>query len=317
MKSVRALCISAMTVREKRMHRETSPDLLLRILCGAIVLCAFLAPQAAASKNPCLRFRPGSVVTQPPDLFSHGGVLEVDLNYYTTVDPHIPVDQAPYAVPPPLATGLQQFCFTTPDGQEGPTLHVWPGDHLVIHLKDNASNQLGFESDGTIDYNQAPGEDNTSVTDFAVDSPCLATTATAASTNIYFHGLNIAPECGQNDQLHTIINSGQRFTYNVEIPENAPPGLDYYHPHIHGTSDGLVQGGASGAIIVEGIQNLQPAVAGLPEQTLLIRDQPVPGNPVPVIGSEIPSWDLTVNYVTISSCQDPQPCKPSQFVGDF
>jgi FtsP/CotA-like multicopper oxidase with cupredoxin domain len=35
-----------------------------------------------------------------------------------------------------------------------------------------------------------------------------------------------------------------------------------------------------------------------------------------LIGSEVPSWDLTVNYVTISSCTDyPQPC--TQFVGVF
>ncbi len=103
----------------------------------------------------------------------------------------------------------------------------------------------------------------------------------------------------------------------MEIPQNTPPGLYWYHPHIHGTMDGFVQGGASGAIIVEGIQNIQPAVAGLRERTLIFRDQPVPGNPLPVIGSEIPSWDLTLNYVTISSCQDPQPCNPNQFVGDF
>jgi FtsP/CotA-like multicopper oxidase with cupredoxin domain len=117
--------------------------------------------------------------------------------------------------------------------------------------------------------------------------------------------------------LRTIINSGQRLTYNVEIPADQPPGLYWYHPHVHGITDGTNQGGASGAIIVEGIQNIQPAVAGLPEQTLIVRDQPVPGGPFPLIGSEVPSWDITVNYVTISSCQDPQPCTPHQFVGDF
>ncbi len=37
-----------------------------------------------------------------------------------------------------------------------------------------------------------------------------------------------------------------------------------------------VQGGASGAIIVKGIENVQPKVAGLPERVLVIRDQPVP-----------------------------------------
>jgi len=76
------------------------------------------------------------------------------------------------------------------------------------------------------------------------------------------------------------------------------------------------QGGATGALIVEGIQNIQPAVAGLPVQTFVVRAQPVPFAPFPAIGSEVPSWDLTVNYVTISSCEDyPQPC--TQFLGVF
>jgi FtsP/CotA-like multicopper oxidase with cupredoxin domain len=308
------------------MNRRAASGLLSRILCGAILQCAFFggvlavqtsARQATTSTNPCPRFQPGSDVTQPPDLFSHGGVLEVDLNYYTTVDPNIPLDQAPTPLPPPFATGLQQFCFTTPDGKEQPTLHVWPGDSLVIHVKNNAPDSLVFEADQTIDYNQAPGENNTAMVGIAPDSPCLASNLTPASTNIYFHGMNIANKCGQNDVLRTIINSGQRFTYNVEIPEDQPPGLYWYHPHVHGTTDGTNQGGASGALIVEGIQSLQPAVAGLSAQTLVVRDQPVPGGPFPLIGSEVPSWDLTINYVTISSCQDPQPCNPNQFVGDF
>jgi len=125
-----------------------------RIVLSAIAFCSvlLLAPAALAAQNPCPRFTPGSVVTQPADLFSRDGVLSVNLIYYTTVDPNIPVDQAPNPVPPPFATGLQLFCFTTPDGQEQPTLHVWPGDHLIIHVKNNAPNSLVFEPDGTIDY---------------------------------------------------------------------------------------------------------------------------------------------------------------------
>jgi FtsP/CotA-like multicopper oxidase with cupredoxin domain len=49
---------------------------------------------------------------------------------------------------------------------------------------------------------------------------------------------------------------------------------------------------------VEGIQNVNPQVAGLPQQLLVIRDNPVPGNPTP--GGSIPSWDLSLNYVPVS-----------------
>ncbi len=60
------------------------------------------------------------------------------------------------------------------------------------------------------------------------------------------------------------------------------PGLYWYHPHIHGISEPAVLGGASGAIIVEGLENVNPAVAGLPQKLLVIRDNLVPGNPTPV-----------------------------------
>jgi FtsP/CotA-like multicopper oxidase with cupredoxin domain len=52
-----------------------------------------------------------------------------------------------------------------------------------------------------------------------------------------------------------------------------PPGLYWYHPHIHGIAEAAVLGGASGAIVVDGIQNIEPAVSGLRQRILMIRDQ--------------------------------------------
>ena len=54
-----------------------------------------------------------------------------------------------------------------------------------------------------------------------------------------------------------------------------------YHPHAHGLVEAALQGGASGAIIVEGIQTIEHAVAGLRQKILVIRDQNVAGNPTP------------------------------------
>ena len=64
-----------------------------------------------------------------------------------------------------------------------------------------------------------------------------------------------------------------------------------------------MQGGASGAIIVDGIENIQLAVSGLRHRILMVRDQPVPGNPAPK--GNIPSWDITLNYIPITSPTDP------------
>ena len=100
----------------------------------------------------------------------------------------------------------------------------------------------------------------------------------ASATNIHFHGTNVAPVCGQDEVVHTLIQPGQSFDYNVQIPQNEPPGLYWYHPHPHGFSEGQVQGGATGALIVEGLQNVDPALAGLTERTFVIRDQMLPAS---------------------------------------
>jgi FtsP/CotA-like multicopper oxidase with cupredoxin domain len=78
---------------------------------------------------------------------------------------------------------------------------------------------------------------------------------------------------------------------------NEPPGLYWYHPHIHGIAEPAVQGGTAGAIIVDGLENVDPAVAGLPQHVLFVRDNLVPGNPMP--GGAVPSWDVSVNYIPV------------------
>jgi len=122
---------------------------------------------------------------------------------------------------------------------------------------------------------------------------------TATSVNIHYHGTNTPPTCHQDEVIRTMINSGETFQYDVQFPVDEPPGLYWYHPHIHGIAEAAVLGGASGALIVDGIQNMIPDVAGLPEQVLIIRDNLVPGNPEP--GGNIPSWDISLNYVPVPS----------------
>lgn len=88
--------------------------------------------------------------------------------------------------------------------------------------------------------------------------------------------------------VHTIINSGETFQYNLRFPLDEPPGIYWYHPHAHGLTEAALQGGASGAIVVDGIQRFHPEVSGLRHRVLMIRDQNVAGNPTP--GGKIPSW---------------------------
>jgi FtsP/CotA-like multicopper oxidase with cupredoxin domain len=211
----------------------------------------------------CSRFPAGSVVRNPPALFSRNGTLNVNLSYQTRTD----------------SNGLILFSFMTPEGLENPTFHVRPGDHLIINLTNNTP---------------------ASAVEMTIPSPnaCGDIVMTASSVNIHYHGTNTSPTCGQDEVVHTIINSGQTFKYDVTIPWDEPPGLYWYHPHAHGLVEAALQGGASGAIIVEGIQSFEPEVAGLRHKILVIRDQNVVGNPTP--GGAIPSWDLSVNFVPIA-----------------
>jgi FtsP/CotA-like multicopper oxidase with cupredoxin domain len=97
---------------------------------------------------------------------------------------------------------------------------------------------------------------------------------TATSTNLHFHGLTIPSTCHQDEVLNTSIQPQDGpFQYRFRVPANEPPGLYWYHPHIHGFSKAQVLGGASGAIIVEGMERAVKEVAGLPERVLVIRDR--------------------------------------------
>ncbi len=86
----------------------------------------------------------------------------------------------------------------------------------------------------------------------------------AVSTNLHFHGSTIPPVCHQDEVLKTSIQPGDPpFEYRFRIPEDEPPGLYWYHPHIHGFAKTPMLGGASGALIVEGVERVKKAAAGI------------------------------------------------------
>ncbi|MGH6878351.1 MAG: multicopper oxidase family protein [Rhizomicrobium sp.] len=237
-------------------------------LLGLLLLLVSSAGALANSADPCPRPTAGSEITQPPDIYSQDGVLKLHLYYYTTLD----------------AFGRTLFCFAAPGRVESPTMHVNPGDTIDLTVT-NRVPPAGGGGDEIV----AGGSE-----------VCGDAVMTVSSVNVHFHGTNTSPRCHGDEVVHTIINSGQTFPYRLKIPADEPPGMYWYHPHVHGIAEAAVKGGASGAIEVEGIANLQPAVAGLPERFLLIRDQSV-GSPPKGKGTEtVPSWDISLNYVPVS-----------------
>lgn len=223
--------------------------------------------------NPCPRFNPGEVVRQPPALFSHDGLLVVRFSYQTRID----------------IAKRALFCFMTPSGQENPTLHVKPGDRLIITVTNNTPMQLGHMTLNP--PNCGPG----------------GAQMTGSSLNLHFHGTNTSPTCHADEVIKTLINSGQTFQYSLIIPADEPPGLYWYHPHVHGLAEQTVLGGASGALVVDGIENLKPAVANLRHRILMIRDQPtIQGLPEGAGGDPdgVPFQDLTINQIPTNAMTD-------------
>jgi FtsP/CotA-like multicopper oxidase with cupredoxin domain len=236
-----------------------------------------------AADQVCARFATGSATTAPPELKSLNGVLEVTFKFLTTTD----------------SQGLVRYCYVTDTGLEAPTLRVNPGDQLIIHFQnDLPAASASSTSDNMAGMKMSLSNNSTTSNSTTSSSSACNGAMSATATNIHFHGTNVTPVCGQDEVVHTLIQPGQSFDYNVQIPQNEPPGLYWYHPHPHGFSEGQVQGGATGALIVEGLQNVDPALAGLTERTFVIRDQLLPASEAN--DTNIPAWDLSINYVPVT-----------------
>jgi FtsP/CotA-like multicopper oxidase with cupredoxin domain len=257
-----------------------------------VILC--LTHGFVRAESKCPRPELGSVVEEPEDLRSQNGVLEVRLTANDAAD----------------ANGAIRYCYTDAAGHESPNLRVHPGDQVVLHLT-NALTDLGHDS-------SAPMHDHA----HSAGNPCISGIMSPVSTNLHFHGLTIPPVCHQDDVMKTSVQPGDApFEYRFRIPNDEPPGLYWYHPHIHGFSKNQLLGGASGALIVEGIERAKKATAGLPERVFIIRDQDLinpnapPSKSEPVAGKFLidkdgdaantgtgfgkPAKDLSINYVPV------------------
>jgi FtsP/CotA-like multicopper oxidase with cupredoxin domain len=69
-------------------------------------------------------------------------------------------------------------------------------------------------------------------------------------TNLHFHGIRTSP-LGNSDNVHLSVAPGAQFIYDVRVPATQPPGLYWYHSHVHGVSEQQVMGGLSGALVVD------------------------------------------------------------------
>jgi FtsP/CotA-like multicopper oxidase with cupredoxin domain len=272
--------------------------MLLLFLASAVT--GMIRQAEAATREPCSRPPPGSVVPEPVDLRSKNGVLQVDLSMHNYRE----------------EDGSTRYCYLLANGAQSPTLRLHPGDLLILKLKNDLN---PMEPSGI-----TPQHTHSLALAEAVKppDPCAGGAMSPTATNLHFHGLAVPPLCHQDEVLKTSIQPGDPpFEYRLRIPANQAPGLYWYHPHIHGFSTPQVQGGASGALIIEGIERANRELTGLPERVLVIRDQDLlhpdapPSKSEPVVprmfidrdgdaanngtGFGKPAKDLSLNYVPV------------------
>jgi suppressor of ftsI len=85
-------------------------------------------------------------------------------------------------------------------------------------------------------------------------------------TNLHFHGIRTSP-LGNGDNAHLVIQPDRTSNYEVRIPLAQPPGLYWYHAHIHGMAEHQIMSGLSGTIVVE-----PPAPISITQRLFILKD---------------------------------------------
>jgi FtsP/CotA-like multicopper oxidase with cupredoxin domain len=266
------------------------------VLPRMLLAASVAAPTPIAPHDACPRPAPGSAIEEPRDLRSQHGILSLDLSVRNFRE----------------SDGSVRYCYVLADGSQSPTLRLSPGDLLILRLKNDL---ISYESN-------APQHSHAQGGAAKPSDPCTSGVMSLTAANLHFHGTTLPPVCHQDEVLKTSIQPGDPpFEYRFRIPANEPPGLYWYHPHIHGFSKSQVLGGASGALVIEGIERANAEVAALPERVLVIRDQDLlnpdaaPSKSEPVVpkmlidrdgdsanngtGFGKPAKDLSINFVPV------------------
>lgn len=239
---------------------------LLAIACsifvaGFTILSAVQGTaQTTSLPAACVRPLAGSVVVNPPE------ILDPDAKH-----------PANFTV---LNVSPGEDCYLANGNLGAPTIRVTPGKKdLVLSLTNKLSGQAPVKIPqcvGGIIRGMPPQN----------------------STNVHYHGLNVSPACGQDEVVSTIIQPNETFNFAIQIPKEEPPGMYWYHPHVHMQSQDQVISGLTGAIIIEGIKKFNKQAAKIPERVFVLRDL----NPLkeqPATDLDQPATDISINYVPI------------------
>jgi len=103
-------------------------------------------------------------------------------------------------------------------------------------------------------------------------------------TNVHYHGMNVSP-LSPSDDVFIMITPNSGFEYEVDIPEDHPEGMFYYHAHLFGITEFQIMSGLSGGLIVGDVLAPFPQLDGITEQVMYLKD-------FQLMDGEIPPEDM-------------------------
>jgi len=178
---------------------------------------------------------------EPVTLESRDGVLEVRL---TAHQGHARLDTVVEPVTNFFVYAYEVIQGTPSNGRmsgdnlyPGPTLQVYPGDTLIVHLENGLSGL-------TIRDNYDPA-----FTPKGKEVPLYPKQLTEEPINLHTHGLRISPK-GNSDNVVLHIGPGLSNTYTYQIRKDHPEGAYWYHPHLHGLTSPQVYRGLIGLLAI-------------------------------------------------------------------
>jgi FtsP/CotA-like multicopper oxidase with cupredoxin domain len=156
----------------------------------------------------------------------------------------------------------------------GPTLDVFPGNTLAVKIV----NQLPANPPATVPSGAVHIADAHNMSDMMRRRPAALRVSADPldpmnnphlfnTTNLHVHGIQTLPHLfdpiGTSNPaaMMIAIDPGETFQYDFPVPADQPPGLYWYHPHHHGSTDVQVSGGMAGLIVVHGAIDTVPEIA--------------------------------------------------------
>ncbi|MFM9861845.1 multicopper oxidase domain-containing protein [Pseudoxanthobacter sp. M-2] len=248
------------------------------------------APAQAAAPEPVIDPSVRPPYREPVVLASEGGVLEVRL---TARQSEAVLDTVAVPVKNFLLYDYELIRGTASNGERtgtrqypAPTLQVFPGEKLVVHME-NALSGLTIRDFFSPAYTPVGGF-------VPLYPPQLET----APINLHTHGLHVTPK-GNGDNVLLYMPAGTANTHVYDIPMNMPQGMYWYHPHLHGLTSPQVYMGLAGMLAIGRPDGGLPVVTerGLPVRSMALQVNYVAGRALGRAELNNTSWPMWMSTI--------------------